>query len=123
MANEKTIKTRIQLKNDTEANWIKATGFTPKRGEVIIYSAELEGEDDLPPNREVYYPFPRLKIGDGNTNVNDLPFIDAGTINGVNINNIRPYQHKLIFGSEQNFVYDGSEEVIVPIYTGDYDIG
>ena len=35
MANDKVIKTRIQLKNDTEANWNKAINFIPKSGEII----------------------------------------------------------------------------------------
>ena len=71
-----TIKTRIQLKSDTEANWNKAgpkngsLGFIPLRGELIIYSA-----DDT-------HAFSRLKVGDGVTNVVALPFIDAGTLNG-----------------------------------------
>ena len=68
-----TIKTRIQLKNDTEAHWNLAVNFVPKEGEVIIYSA-----DDT-------HPFSRLKVGDGNTTVNDLPFIDAATLNGMKI--------------------------------------
>ena len=70
MANEKVIKTRIQLKNDTETNWNKAINFIPKQGEIIIYSADGS------------HPFSRLKVGDGNTTVTTLPFIDAGTING-----------------------------------------
>lgn len=70
MANEKVIKTRIQLKNDTETNWNKAVNFIPKSGEIIIYSA-----DDS-------HPYSRLKVGDGTTTVISLPFIDAGTING-----------------------------------------
>lgn len=70
MANDKVIKTRIQLKNDIETNWNKAINFIPKPGEIIIYSA-----DDS-------HPFSRLKVGDGNTTVTTLPFIDAGTING-----------------------------------------
>lgn len=71
-----TIKTRIQLKSDTEANWnianirYGASGFVPLEGELIIYSA-----DDT-------HSFSRLKVGDGSTNVVDLPFIDAGTLNG-----------------------------------------
>ena len=71
-----TIKTRIQLKSDTEANWNKAgpkegsDGFVPLLGELIVYTADST------------HPFSRLKIGDGNTNVVSLPFIDAGTING-----------------------------------------
>ena len=65
-----TIKTRIQLKNDTEAHWNLATNFIPREGEIIVYSADGS------------HPFSRLKVGDGNTNVINLPFIDAGTING-----------------------------------------
>lgn len=69
-----TIKTRIQLKNDTEAHWDLATNFVPKQGEVIIYSA-----DDT-------HPFSRLKVGDGETTVINLPFIDSATVNGYTIN-------------------------------------
>lgn len=76
MAGEKVIKTRIQLKNDTETNWNKAINFIPKQGEIIIYSA-----DDS-------HPFSRLKVGDGNTTVTTLPFIDAGTINGENLTDV-----------------------------------
>ena len=70
MASDKTIKTRIQLKNDTESNWNKAVNFIPLKGELIIYSA-----DDA-------HPFSRLKVGDGETTVIALPFVDAGTLNG-----------------------------------------
>lgn len=65
-----TIKTRIQLKSDIEANWRLASDFIPKRGELIIYSADGT------------HSYSRLKVGDGSTRVNDLPFIDAGTLNG-----------------------------------------
>lgn len=71
-----TIKTRIQLKSDTEANWNKAgpkdgsLGFIPMRGELIVYTADA------------LHAFSRLKVGDGSTNVVNLPFIDAGTLNG-----------------------------------------
>jgi hypothetical protein len=74
--NTNTLKTRIQLKSDTEANWNKAgpkdgsLGFIPLRGELIIYSADET------------HAFSRLKVGDGVTNVTALPFIDAGTLNG-----------------------------------------
>lgn len=74
----KTIKTRIIHKHAIEADWVKATNFTPMQGELIIYD---------PDNT---YSYSRLKIGDGVSNVNDLPFadnslggfdtIDAGTI-------------------------------------------
>jgi hypothetical protein len=42
-----------------------ATNFTPLNGEIIIYD-----EDDN-------YNYKRIKIGNGETNVNDLPFIDG----------------------------------------------
>ena len=76
MVSANTIKTRVQLKSDTEANWNKAgpksgsPGFVPLLGELIVYTA-----DDA-------HPFSRLKVGDGQTNVTLLPFIDAGTLNG-----------------------------------------
>lgn len=30
----------------------------------------------------------------------------------------KPLGHKLIFGAGQTFIYDGSEDVTVPVYTG-----
>jgi len=77
MAAEKQMNSRIQLKNDIEANWLKAVNFIPKLGEVIIYNAEKEG-DELPEDRIVPIPYPRIKIGNNETNVSNLPFIDDG---------------------------------------------
>lgn len=62
MANSgKTLQTRIQLKHDTNANWTTAgnNGFIPLAGEVIVY-------DDLGP---------KVKIGNGTTNVKDLSWV------------------------------------------------
>ena len=58
----KEIKTRQQQKHDTETNWSKATNFIPMIGELIIY------------DRDDNYDYERFKIGDGESNVNDLPF-------------------------------------------------
>ena len=74
-----TIKTRVQLKSDTEANWNRlgpkdgSPGFIPLRGELIIYSADSG------------HAYSRLKVGDGSTNIINLPFIDSGTINGEEV--------------------------------------
>ena len=74
-----TIKTRIQLKSDTEANWSKAgpkegsNGFVPLSGELIVYTADAT------------HPFSRLKVGDGVTTVINLPFIDSNTMNEIMI--------------------------------------
>lgn len=62
---EKTISTRIIHKHDTEANWSKATNFTPKQGEIIIYDIDST------------YNYERFKIGDGETLVTSLPFADG----------------------------------------------
>lgn len=60
---EKNIKSRIVHKHDTESNWNKATNFIPKQGEIIVY--------DIDSN----HSYERIKIGDGVTNVNNLPFV------------------------------------------------
>ena len=103
-----SVKTRFQLKNDTEENWNKATHFIPLKGEPIIYSTDET------------HPFFRVKIGDGVTTVINLPFIDAGTINGVSINNIVPLKlaHSITFGAHEAYTFDGSRDVVVPVYTG-----
>ena len=59
---EKNIKSRITHKHDTEANWLLATNFIPKQGEIIVY--------DIDNNHN----YERFKIGDGTSNVNVLPF-------------------------------------------------
>lgn len=61
MANQE-FYSRIIHKHDTEENWIKAVNFIPKQGEIIIYD-----KDDN-------YNYERMKIGDGTSKVNDLPF-------------------------------------------------
>ena len=65
MATEKTLKTRVVLKHDTEANWNKATNFIPKKGEVIIYDPDGT------------HTYSRQKVGDGIKNINTLPFLGA----------------------------------------------
>lgn len=65
MATEKSIKSRVILKHDTEANWNKATNFKPKKGEVVIYEQDSS------------YATPRIKVGDGVNAVKDLPFLGA----------------------------------------------
>lgn len=64
MATEKRMNSRLLQKHDIEENWIKATGFTPLAGEIIVYDPDAN------------YNYPRIKIGNEVDNVNDLPFID-----------------------------------------------
>ena len=78
MANETQIYGHIKNKHDLEVNWLKAVNFTPKDGELIVYEAET-ASDPLPEGRTTRYTKPRLKVGDGKTNVNDLPFVTSGS--------------------------------------------
>lgn len=61
---EKIIVGRLVQKHDLEEHWLLATNFAPKQGELIVYDKDSEHE------------YERLKIGDGTTNVNDLPFVE-----------------------------------------------
>lgn len=63
MSEKNTLRTRLVNKHDIEANWLKATNFTPLQGELIVYDVD-EAHD-----------YERIKMGDGITNVNALPFI------------------------------------------------
>lgn len=81
MAN-KTIKTRIQLKRELEADW-KNSSLVPLKGELIVYLKEIDPETGnvckLPEGRSVPYTYDRFKLGDGYNNVNDLDFIITGS--------------------------------------------
>lgn len=58
---DKIFKTRVQNKNDTSENWKLATNFKPLKGEMILYTDTKQ-----------------MKVGDGKTLVNDLPFYPSG---------------------------------------------
>lgn len=86
---EKQLKTRFQLKIDTEENWSKATNFIPKKGEPIIYE---------PDSTNAKY---RFKIGDGSTLVNSLDFaydIDSE----LSSTSTNPVQNKIISAAITN---------------------
>jgi hypothetical protein len=63
MSEKNTLRTRLVNKHDIEANWLKATNFTPLQGELIVYDVDENCN------------YERIKMGDGVTNVNELPFI------------------------------------------------
>lgn len=74
---QKNIKSRIVHKHDLEAHWMRATSFVPLQGELIIYDIEIDADGNtlaLPEGRTTPYNYERFKIGDGVTNVNELPF-------------------------------------------------
>lgn len=62
---EKNIKSRIINKHDIQENWEKAINFIPLVGEIVIYDCDEN------------YNYERVKIGDGKTKVNSLPFFSG----------------------------------------------
>lgn len=56
----KTLTTRIKNKTDTSANWEAVPDFVPLEGEIIVYSDKK-----------------KIKIGDGNTKISQLPFLNT----------------------------------------------
>jgi len=71
-----TLDTRYQLARGTEAEWT-ASGVTPELGEPIVYMPDAT------------HASPRLKIGDGETGVDSLPFLSAPTATLISGNDYR----------------------------------
>lgn len=65
----KILKTRVQNKCDTAANWKLATNFKPLKGEIILYTDTKQ-----------------MKVGDGNTLVDALPFYPSGDVTAAGDN-------------------------------------
>ena len=97
---QKTIIGRAIQKHDIEENWLKAVNFTPYQGEIIIY--------DIDDN----YDYQRIKIGDGKTNVNDLPFAtdhiqDQLEEHTHNWNDVQEKPFEKVASSSSTVLYDG----------------
>ena len=68
---EKILRGRSVQKHDIEANWLKATNFIPKQGEIIVY------------DKDSTHAYERVKVGDGTTVVSSLPFINDNKVDKV----------------------------------------
>ena len=78
----KTLSTRIVNKHDLEVNWLQKSSFVPMQGELIIYDIEVDSAGKtlaLPSDRTAPYTYERMKIGDGKTTINNLPFVPSST--------------------------------------------
>lgn len=65
----KQFNTRVQNKIDTYEHWALAQNFKPLSGEIIIFTPDLQDEEDKRPVK--------LKIGNGEDFLKDLDFIDG----------------------------------------------
>ena len=91
---EKILNSRMVQKHDIEANWLKATNFTPLQGELIVYDVDEN------------YNYERIKMGDGVTNVNELPFISPQADWNQNDENATDYVKNRTHYSEEQIVKD-----------------
>ncbi len=90
---KKTIKTRIQTKNDIKANWDQAQNFKPLKGEMILYTDTKQ-----------------MKVGDGETLVSALPFYPSGDVTAAGNNT---FTGTNTFGSGNLQVGDDSTHIIL----------
>lgn len=88
MAEKKIYGGRIIHKHDTEANWSKSS-FIPKQGEFVIF--DIDSTHD----------YERVKVGDGITNVNSLPFV-VKTDTALSSTSENPVQNKVINAEIEN---------------------
>lgn len=98
---EKNIKSRIVHKHDIESNWSKATNFIPKQGEIIIY--------DIDSN----YSYERIKVGDGTTNVNNLPFADANKVDKISGKSLSTNDYTTAEKNKLAGIAEGANKTIV----------
>ena len=70
---EKILNTRIQLKYDTYANWTTNNPIL-KKGEMAIATIEAGNTEKV---NSVTPPQVLIKVGDGKTNYNALPFVSG----------------------------------------------
>lgn len=91
-------------KHGTEAEWNNVRTYVPKLGEIISYTKDETHTKD------------RLKIGDGINIPKNLPFVgEAGSA-------ISKLDHSISFGPNGDYMFDGSADVVVPVYNGSYEI-
>lgn len=57
------MKARVSHLHRTESEWLKLANWKPEAGELIIYDPDSS------------YSYARLKVGDGQTSLKDLPFL------------------------------------------------
>lgn len=95
MAKNTTLKTRIQNRHDTEANWTTASNatkpFIPLKGEIIVYDPDTTNTS------------PRVKIGDGVTKVGDLAFVGGDISKYVTLDTTQTVTGSKTFSKRTSF--------------------
>lgn len=90
--------------HDTSEGWVGKPTVVPNLGQIIVY------------DKDSTHNYARIKVGDGVTIASQLPFIDAGTVNGQTILDvIKRYDTKDSFpaiGDLKSFYFDTTNEVL-----------
>ena len=98
---EKFLKSCIVHKHDTEADW-KKSSLVPLQGEIVVY------------DKDETYDYERIKVGDGETNVNALPFADEATKEKIE-EDIRSHNSAEDAHSNMGWLTSGDEEAAAPV--------
>lgn len=108
-----TTNARIQFKRDSRLNWNRAIGMVPLDGEVIIYTDYKQIQKEIDGQLKNVY-IPGVKIGDGQTYVQDLPFVDEELremiINHINNQDIHVSVREKLFWNNKLNVDDAYEQ-------------
>lgn len=62
------MKARVCQLHKTEAEWQKYSDWSPEAGEIVVY------------DKDATHNFARMKVGDGKTQLKNLPFFIEDTI-------------------------------------------
>lgn len=87
-----------KIQHKTAEEWVYDTVYVPRVGEIVIY------------DKDETHDYARMKVGDGSSLVAQLPFLDAGTINGKTIEPVvlryRSYDQFPPIGSTGSLYFD-----------------
>ena len=86
--------------------------YIPMLGEIIIFTDNMTDENGM--------NVPMIKIGDGVHNPSELPFLQVGYASVAGTANVATKVAKQLHIGPHD--YDGSAEVTVGLYDGDYEI-
>lgn len=97
------MKEKILDYSGVEQLWLKIKQLTEKQSEVVPADESITVTDN------------KVAVNVSKSEGNTLSLKQDGLFAG------RPVLSKLTFGSNQQYVYDGTRDIIVPVYDGTYD--
>lgn len=93
----------------TESLWKRFLSRLNKKLESVT---NHDDSIEVTSNREISV---KVSVSEGN-----VLQLKTGAEKGLYVPSTHTANHKLIFGAGQAFVYDGTQDVVVPVYLGEY---